>query len=218
MSDANTEALLQRRYRVLGRHSPLFYDKPLHLVKGEGVWVWDADGRRYLDAYNNVPHVGHSHPHVVEALSRQAAILNTHTRYLHEGILEYAERLLSTFDASLSNIVFVCTGTEANELALRIARDTTGHEGIISSAWAYHGNSAAVAQISSLFTPPEQRLYSWWSYRSPNWEAADRGRRLDHIWVSPSLGEAVVDAQILKEARGWERPSDHVPIFADFAA
>lgn len=150
-------SLLERRFRVMGRHSPLFYDRPLHLVRGEGVWVYDADGRRYLDAYNNVPHVGHSHPHVVEALARQAGILNTHTRYLHEGIVAYAERLLATFDASLSNIVFVCTGSEANELALRIARETTGHEGIISTSFAYHGNTAAVAQVSSLFTPPERR-------------------------------------------------------------
>ncbi|MBS0611738.1 MAG: aminotransferase class III-fold pyridoxal phosphate-dependent enzyme [Proteobacteria bacterium] len=153
----NTPSLLERRYRVMGRHSPLFYDRPLHLVRGEGVWVFDADGRRYLDAYNNVPHVGHCHPYVVAALSRQAAILNTHTRYLDEGIVAYAERLLGTFDASLSNIVFVCTGSEANELALRIARETTGHQGIISTAFAYHGNTVAVSQISSLFTPPEQR-------------------------------------------------------------
>jgi 4-aminobutyrate aminotransferase-like enzyme len=150
-------SLLERRYRVLGRHSPLFYERPLQLVRGEGVWVFDADGRRYLDAYNNVPHVGHAHPHVAAALARQAGIINTNTRYLDDGIVTYAERLLGTFDSSLSNIVFVCTGSEANELALRIARETTGHQGIISTAWAYHGNTAAVAQISSLFTPPEKR-------------------------------------------------------------
>jgi 4-aminobutyrate aminotransferase-like enzyme len=153
----SSATLLERRYRVMGRHSPLFYERPLHLVRGEGVWVFDADGRRYLDAYNNVPHVGHSHPHVVEALARQASILNTHTRYLDEGIVTYAERLLATFDPALSNIAFVCTGSEANELALRIARETTGHQGIISTDWAYHGNTAAVSQISSLFTPPEKR-------------------------------------------------------------
>ena len=85
--DVDTDELLERRYRVLGRGSPLFYEKPLHLVRGEGVWLWDDEGRRYLDAYNNVPHVGHCHPHVVEAIARQAAPLNTHTRYLHEGIV-----------------------------------------------------------------------------------------------------------------------------------
>ena len=92
------DSLLERRYRVLGRHSPLFYDKPLHLVRGEGVWLYDADGKRYLDAYNNVPHVGHCHPRVVAALSRQAATLNTHTRYLDENVVAYAERLTSLFD------------------------------------------------------------------------------------------------------------------------
>jgi 4-aminobutyrate aminotransferase-like enzyme len=87
----NHDMLLQRRFRVLGRHSPLFYERPLELVRGEGVWVWDRDGKRYLDAYNNVPHVGHCHPRVVAALGRQAATLNTHTRYLHEGIVAYAD-------------------------------------------------------------------------------------------------------------------------------
>ncbi len=153
----DTESLLERRYRVLGRNSPLFYDKPLHLVRGEGVWLYDADGRRYLDAYNNVPHVGHCHPRVVAALSGQAATLNIHTRYLDEHVVAYAERLTGLFDAQLSMAMFVCSGSEANELALRIARDCSGGEGIISTAWAYHGNTAAVMQISSLFTPASKR-------------------------------------------------------------
>jgi 4-aminobutyrate aminotransferase-like enzyme len=153
----DTQSLLERRYRVMGRNSPLFYDKPLHLVRGEGVWVFDADGNRYLDAYNNVPHVGHSHPRVVAALGRQAAVLNTHTRYLDENIVSYAERLTALFDPTLSMAAFCCTGSEANELALRIARDCSGGQGILSTAWAYHGNTAAVMQVSSLFTPAEQR-------------------------------------------------------------
>ena len=153
----NSLSLLERRYRVMGRHSPLFYERPLHLVRGEGVWVFDADGKRYLDAYNNVPHVGHCHPHVLEALRRQASTLNTHTRYLDETVVNYAEKLLATFDASLANVMFVCTGSEANELALRMARECTGNQGIISTAFAYHGNTAAVSQISTLFTPPEKR-------------------------------------------------------------
>ena len=152
-----TETLLERRYRVMGRNSPLFYEKPLHLVRGEGVWVYDADGKRYLDAYNNVPHVGHCHPRVVAALGRQAATLNTHTRYLDENVVAYAERLTALFDPTLSMAAFCCTGSEANELALRVARDCSGGRGIISTAWAYHGNTAAVMQVSSLFTPPEQR-------------------------------------------------------------
>ncbi len=151
------DSLLERRYRVLGRNSPLFYDKPLHLVRGEGVWLYDAEGKRYLDAYNNVPHVGHCHPRVVAALSRQSAILNTHTRYLDENVVAYAERLTSLFDPTLSMAMFCCTGSEANELALRIARDCSGGLGIISTAWAYHGNTAAVMQVSSLFTPEDRR-------------------------------------------------------------
>jgi 4-aminobutyrate aminotransferase-like enzyme len=151
------DSLLERRYRVLGRNSPLFYDKPLHLVRGEGVWLYDAEGKRYLDAYNNVPHVGHCHPRVVAALSRQAAMLNTHTRYLDENVVAYAERLTSLFDPTLSMAMFCCTGSEANELALRIARDCSGGMGIISTAWAYHGNTAAVMQVSSLFTPEDKR-------------------------------------------------------------
>jgi 4-aminobutyrate aminotransferase-like enzyme len=151
------DSLLERRYRVLGRNSPLFYDKPLHLVRGEGVWLYDADGKRYLDAYNNVPHVGHCHPRVVAALSRQAATLNTHTRYLDETVVAYAERLTALFDPTLSMAMFCCTGSEANELALRIARDCSGGMGIIATAWAYHGNTAAVMQVSSLFTPADKR-------------------------------------------------------------
>lgn len=150
----SVEALLERRYRVLGRHSPLFYDRPLQLVRGEGVWLWDHEGRRYLDAYNNVPHVGHCHPHVVQAIAQQAATLNTHTRYLHEGIVAYAERLTATFDPSLSMVMLACSGSEANELALRIANLTTGGEGILCTNFAYHGNTRAVAQIGTVFPPP----------------------------------------------------------------
>ena len=151
------DTLLERRYRVLGRRSPLFYDEPLNLVRGEGVWVYDADGRRYLDAYNNVPHVGHCHPHVVDALCRQAALLNTHTRYLHENVVAYAERLTAKFDAPLTMAIFTCTGSEANELALRIARECSGGMGIIGTAHAYHGNTAAVIELGSVFTPPAKR-------------------------------------------------------------
>jgi len=154
MSD---QTLLQRRFRVLGRHSPLFYEKPLQLVRGEGVWVYDADGKRYLDAYNNVPHVGHCHPRVVDALCKQARTLNSHTRYLDATVVDYAEKLLSTFQPSLQRVFFTCTGSESNELALRIARECTGHMGVISTDFAYHGNTAAVAQISSVFTPAQKR-------------------------------------------------------------
>jgi len=118
----DTDDLLERRQRTMGAASPLFYERPLHLVRGEGVWVFDAEGKRYLDCYNNVPHVGHCHPHVVKALCDQAATLNTHTRYLHETVVEYAEMLTATFDDDLTMAKFCCSGTEASELALRIAK------------------------------------------------------------------------------------------------
>lgn len=152
----NTEALLDRRYRLLGKDAPLFYDNPLHIVRGEGVWLYDADGRRYLDAYNNVPHVGHCHPRVVDAIARQAATLNIHTRYLHENILEYGERLTATFDPPLSMALFACTGSEANDVAMQMARLCTGNKGFIATDFAYHGNTTAVWTVSSFFTSEEE--------------------------------------------------------------
>ncbi|MDX1403413.1 MAG: aminotransferase class III-fold pyridoxal phosphate-dependent enzyme [Woeseiaceae bacterium] len=164
MSDI--QALIKRRERLLGPGNPLFYDEPVHLVRGEGVWLYDADGRRYLDCYNNVPCVGHCHPKVVDALCTQAATLNTHTRYLDEHILDYAERLLGKFDDSLDRLVLACTGSEANELALRVAKLNTGGTGFICTNATYHGNTAAVSQLNSIFEPFEGygehiRMVSW---------------------------------------------------------
>lgn len=151
MSDNAT--LIARRERLLGRNMSLFYDEPVHLVRGEGVWLWDADGRKYLDCYNNVPHVGHCHPRVVEAIARQASMLNTHTRYLHEGILDYVERLTATFDKSLNAAILTCTGSEANDVALRMAQAITGKTGVIATNHTYHGNTAAVSQLSTRMPP-----------------------------------------------------------------
>jgi len=133
----------------MGSAYRLFYDEPLHLVRGEGVWLFDADGRKYLDMYNNVAHVGHCHPRVVEAICKQASILNTHTRYLHENVLDYAERLTDKLPSGLDTAMFCCTGSEANELALRIARVVTGGTGIVVTDSAYHGNSQATFEIST---------------------------------------------------------------------
>lgn len=143
-----TQALVERRARVLGPAYRLFYETPLHPVRGEGVWLYDADGKRYLDAYNNVASVGHCHPHVVEAIALQAGVLNTHTRYLHEGVLDYAERLLATMPAELAHAMFTCTGSEANDLAMRIARAHTKAEGLIVTRFAYHGVTASIAEAS----------------------------------------------------------------------
>ncbi len=155
MADPSTETarLLARRERLLGPNVTTFYDEPVHVVRGEGVWLWDADGRKYLDCYNNVPHVGHCNPRVVEAIRRQAATLNTHTRYLHAGILDYAERLTATFDPALSTALLTCTGSEANDVALRMAAAATGKAGIIATDHTYHGNTEAVARLSRTNTP-----------------------------------------------------------------
>jgi 4-aminobutyrate aminotransferase-like enzyme len=149
--------LLERRQRLLGSSYRLFYDDPVHVVRGEGVWLWDADGRRYLDMYNNVPHVGHCHPRVVDAICRQAGILNTHTRYLHETILDYAERLTARFEPDLDVALFCCTGSEANELAMRIARKHTGGTGMIVTSFAYHGNTRATFEISTSDISADER-------------------------------------------------------------
>ena len=148
-----TEDLLARRRRFLGPNVPTFYDEPVEIVRGQGVWLWDAEGRRYLDCYNNVPHVGHCHPQVVEAICRQAATLNTHTRYLHEAILTYAERLTAKFDHDLTTLMMVCTGSEANDVALRMGQAMTGKTGMIATDATYHGNTALVSQLSTRRPP-----------------------------------------------------------------
>lgn len=185
-----TEAtLISRRSRLLGAKSQLFYDEPVHLVRGEGVWLHDADGRKYLDAYNNVAHVGHCHPHVVEALCRQATLLNTHTRYLHTAILDYVERLTATFDASLSTAILTCTGSEANDIALRMAQATSGQMGIIATDATYHGNTTAVSQLSTRMPPvggraPYVRLVP----------APDSFRHPDAMANGRAFGDAVSEA------------------------
>ncbi len=142
-----------RRARLLGPHMTTFYREPVHVTRGEGVWLWDTDGRQYLDCYNNVPHVGHCHPRVVEAIARQAATLNTHTRYVHDGILEYGEALTAKFDHGLESMMMVCSGSEANDLALRMAQVMTGKTGIIGTDNTYHGNTTAVSQLNSSKRP-----------------------------------------------------------------
>jgi 4-aminobutyrate aminotransferase-like enzyme len=146
--DARTRDLIARRARALGPAYRLFYQRPLEFVRGEGVFLYDRDGEAYLDAYNNVASVGHSHPRVVKAIADQAATLNTHTRYLHEGAINYAERLLEKLGALIDHVMFTCTGSEANDLALRIARAHTGGKGVVVTQNAYHGVTQAVAELS----------------------------------------------------------------------
>ncbi|MEM9777895.1 MAG: aminotransferase class III-fold pyridoxal phosphate-dependent enzyme, partial [Chloroflexota bacterium] len=146
-----------RRKALLGEKAPVFYEEPVHVVRGEGVWLYGPNDEKYLDAYNNVPCVGHCHPHVIDALTQQARTLNVHTRYLNEVILDYGERLVGTMDGSLNRPFFVCTGTEANELAIRMAREATGGMGIIGTNNTYHGNANTVMQMSYGRIPPKKR-------------------------------------------------------------
>lgn len=148
MPETSTVDLLARRARLLGPAYRLFYEEPFHPVRGEGVWLYDQKGTPWLDAYNNVVPLGHARPEVVEAIARQASVLNTHTRYLHEGILDYAERLLATMPAELGHATFTCTGSEANDLAMRIATAHTGGTGLIVTRFAYHGVTSAIACAS----------------------------------------------------------------------
>jgi 4-aminobutyrate aminotransferase-like enzyme len=144
----STTDLVSRRARALGPTYSLFYDEPLQIVRAEGVWMFDAEGRRYLDAYNNVPVVGHCHPYVVDELTRQARTLNTHTRYLAEQPLELAEKLLATMPREIGNVIYTCTGSEANDLAARICKTVTGGTGFIITDYAYHGTTETIAGMS----------------------------------------------------------------------
>ncbi|EHJ59866.1 putative 4-aminobutyrate aminotransferase and related aminotransferase [Novosphingobium pentaromativorans US6-1] len=140
--------LIARRDAVLGASYRLQYRKPVHFVRGEGMWLYDPDNRAYLDFYNNVPSLGHCHPEVNAAMAEQAARLSANTRYLEPKLVDYAERLVGTFPAEMDRVVFTCTGSESNDLALRIARLVSGNEGVIVTSYAYHGTSAAVAAVS----------------------------------------------------------------------
>lgn len=142
------EVLLERRARALGPSLSISYVKKLKMVRGLGAYLYDHTGRAYVDGVNNICHVGHSHPHVVEALAKQAAILNTNTRYLHDNILDYAERLAAYFPKPLSVVYLVCSGSEANELALRMARTVTGRRNTICVNWGYHGNTNGLIDVS----------------------------------------------------------------------
>jgi 4-aminobutyrate aminotransferase-like enzyme len=141
-------SILARRARVLAPTYRLFYEQPLELVRAEGVWMYDAQGRRYLDAYNNVPVVGHCQPTVVEAIARQARTLNTHTRYLAELPLQLGEQLLATMPSELGNVVYTCTGSEANDLAVRVSKAVTGGTGFIVTDFSYHGVTDVLSGMS----------------------------------------------------------------------
>jgi len=140
---------IDRRADLLGPAYRLFYADPVTFTRASGVLMYDADGTDYLDAYNNVVSVGHCHPRVVAAVHEQMQTLCTHTRYLHDGILDFAEKLLATYEPEIGHLMLTCTGSEANDLALRMAKYHTGNRGIIVTSEAYHGNS----ELTSGFSP-----------------------------------------------------------------
>lgn len=186
------DPLIASRERMLGPAYRLFYDQPVHLVRGQGSHLFDADGARYLDAYNNVASVGHSHPHVVARVCEQLATLNTHTRYLHRGIVDYSERLLATMPSAVNQVMYACTGSEVNDLALRVAEKCTGATGVVITRDAYHGNTAAVTKISpslggeTSIGPNVRLVAAPDTYRAPAGElpsrfAADVARAADEL-------------------------------------
>ncbi|MGH9367355.1 MAG: aminotransferase class III-fold pyridoxal phosphate-dependent enzyme, partial [Thermoanaerobaculia bacterium] len=146
--EASREEIRESRRRLLGPSLSVSYREPLEIVRGSGQFLYDEAGRAYLDVVNNVAHVGHSHPRVVRAGSGQMAVLNTNTRYLHESVLRYAERLTATLPEPLRVCFFVCSGSEANELALRLARAHAKGREVIVVEGAYHGNTAALIDVS----------------------------------------------------------------------
>ncbi|MFL5983110.1 MAG: aminotransferase class III-fold pyridoxal phosphate-dependent enzyme, partial [Gaiellaceae bacterium] len=157
---AATQELARRRSAALGALlTPLTYSRPVHAVRGEGLWLYEADGNRLLDAYNNVPVVGHSHPRVTEAVVRQTRLLNTHARYLYEPLVELSERLIASMppEAGFDTVMLVNSGSEANDVAWRIATAATGRRGAIVTEHAYHGVTGAIADLSPEEWPPDHR-------------------------------------------------------------
>ena len=197
--------LLRTRQAKLIRNLSISYRQPLKIVRGEGVWLIDESGRAYLDCYNNVAQLGHANSEIVETMARQAAILNTNTRYLHDNIIAYAEALTATLPAKLRVAAFCCTGSEANDLALRMARNHAKAKDVIALDWAYHGHTQALIDISPYKYKRKGgkgRPGTTWeaplpdSYRAPeDWPAAEIGRR----YAQPV---AEIAAALAKEGRG----------------
>jgi 4-aminobutyrate aminotransferase-like enzyme/Ser/Thr protein kinase RdoA (MazF antagonist) len=200
----SSDDLLARRHRVLGTAlESLSYRHPLHLVRGDGAWMEAADGRRYLDAYNNVPVVGHAHPRVVEAIARQAATLNTNTRYLHEHVVELAERLEASMPEGLDTVLFVNSGSEANDLAWRLATTFSGADAGLATDWSYHGVTAAVADVTASEWPDGERPDGAEVIGAPD---TYRGRYADAADPA-SVGRAQVVAAVDRLAERGRRPA-----------
>ncbi len=206
---------LLRRARLLGPSTYLFYERPLHIVRGEGVWLYDDDGNRYLDAYNNVAHVGHCHPHVVNAIAKQAGRLNTSTRYMHGLILELAEQITKRMPEALSVCMFVCTGSEANELAWQMSKLVSGNSGALITKFSYHGSCTATKQFSTESIPLEKspsHVHSLFAptsnttFRKPNSGISDAIIAMDEQGHQPAmliLDTAFVSDGIYTSPKGY---------------
>ena len=188
----STPTLLERRKATLGSHSPLFYDTPLELVSGKGVWLRAANGKRYLDAYNNVPHVGHAHPAVANAVSQQMRKLALNTRYLNDRVVDYAEALLATLHPTLDRVSFGNSGSEANELAVRLARFKSGNTGLIMSDYSYHGTTITLAQATTGLTTSEPRGENVRTIRIPDATGLDDAATAKLLATSLAEVDAVI--------------------------
>ena len=236
-SVATAELARRRRIALGAALTPLTYRDAVHVVRGEGVWLFDADGRRLLDAYNNVPVVGHCHPRVTEAVVRQTRLLNTHARYLYEPLIELAERLASTMPAGsgLDTVMLVNSGSEANELAWRLATTVTGQGGALVTDHAYHGVTTAIADVSPEEWPPGHDPPHIVRIPPPDLSAdldvelaatfVDAGFTSDGIWtVPPGRLQALVEAThaagglyVADEVQvGHGRSGEHLWAFAHY--
>jgi len=147
--------------------SPLFYKEPINLESGEGVWLYDKSGKKYLDVYNNVPVAGHCHPRIIASLTDQASKLNVHSRYVSDVVVDYSEKLISLHSDNLSKLQMACSGTEAVEIAIKMARIHTGGEGIICSNATYHGNSHETFRMTIGPFEPEFRRVTYPEFYRP---------------------------------------------------
>ncbi|WP_146340067.1 aspartate aminotransferase family protein [Nesterenkonia sp. NBAIMH1] len=195
--EPETLRLTQRREDALGGSYRLFYRKPVHLVRGEGQYLWDANGTKYLDMYNNVASIGHAHPAVVEAVHSQMQQLNTHTRYLHERILDYTDDLRGTLPGYLESArykaMYMCTGSEANDLALRVAKAHTGGSGLIATTEAYHGNSELSSSVSPALGSGQPIGENVWLLPAP--DSYRTGVEEIEPWFAQQVRDAIADME-----------------------
>jgi 4-aminobutyrate aminotransferase-like enzyme/Ser/Thr protein kinase RdoA (MazF antagonist) len=204
---APTRELARRRQEVLGPAlTELTYDSPVHVVRAEGVWLYTADGRRLLDAYNNVPVVGHCHPRVTEAVARQTRLVNTHARYLYEPLIELAERLVATMPegSGLDTVMLVNSGSEANELAWRFALAATGGQGAIVTEHAYHGVTTAIADLSPEEWPVGYRPVNVQTIAPPGSGGTDIQAALERLQVP--LAATFVDGAFTSDGIRFPAP------------